>query len=297
MAVTVFALAASGARTAPSVGDELLRRSEAEAGGRNVVNVTIVDFRGFDTLGEITVLGVAAIGVLNLVGVARREQRRKRLRDGVDLGGADRCRRPPVRRRADRRDGTRGAGMSAEDRAGAGPPRESVRRSVILTTTANGLVPMLLLVSVYLTFRGHNAPGGGFAGGLVWRPRSRSATWPTDPGRSTVRARPGVRSSVWACWWRCSWPWRRCSSGASCCESAIWKVDVPVIGPVKVVSSAGFDIGVHLLVLGAVLAVVTAFVHADETSVVPDTAPDHPTWATLLLRSRRSTGERHPGRR
>ena len=89
VAVTVFALAASGARTAPSVGDELLRRSEAEAGGRNVVNVTIVDFRGFDTLGEITVLGVAAIGVLNLVGAARREQRRKRLRDGVDLGGAD----------------------------------------------------------------------------------------------------------------------------------------------------------------------------------------------------------------
>ena len=54
-----------------------------------MVNVTIVDFRGFDTLGEITVLGVAAIGVLNLVGAARREQRRKRLRDGVDLGGAD----------------------------------------------------------------------------------------------------------------------------------------------------------------------------------------------------------------
>ena len=85
VAVTVFALAASAARTAPSVGDELIRRSEAEAGGRNVVNVTIVDFRGFDTLGEITVLAVAAVGVVNLVGVARREQRRKRLRDGIDL--------------------------------------------------------------------------------------------------------------------------------------------------------------------------------------------------------------------
>ena len=85
VAVTVFALAASAARTAPSVGDELVRRSEAEAGGRNVVNVTIVDFRGFDTLGEITVLAVAAVGVVNLVGVARRQQRRKRLPDGVDL--------------------------------------------------------------------------------------------------------------------------------------------------------------------------------------------------------------------
>ena len=85
LAVTLFALAASASRSAPSIGDELMRRSEAEAGGRNVVNVTIVDFRGFDTLGEITVLAVAAVGVVNLVGAARREQRRKRLRDGLDL--------------------------------------------------------------------------------------------------------------------------------------------------------------------------------------------------------------------
>ena len=83
--VTIFALATSAARTAPSIGEEMIRRSEVEAGGRNVVNVIIVDFRGFDTLGEITVLAVAAIGVINLVGVARREQRRKHLRDGADL--------------------------------------------------------------------------------------------------------------------------------------------------------------------------------------------------------------------
>jgi multicomponent Na+:H+ antiporter subunit A len=79
-AVAGFALAASGARgDAPSIGVDMVARSEAEAGGRNVVNVILVDFRGLDTLGEITVLGVAAIGVVNLIGAARRQQQRRRL--------------------------------------------------------------------------------------------------------------------------------------------------------------------------------------------------------------------------
>jgi multicomponent Na+:H+ antiporter subunit A len=46
-----------------------------EAGGKNVVNVILVDFRGVDTMGEITVLAVAALGVANLVRMARRRQR------------------------------------------------------------------------------------------------------------------------------------------------------------------------------------------------------------------------------
>ncbi len=96
VAVAVFALSASGARTQPSVGEDYVALSEPEAGGRNVVNVILVDFRGFDTLGEITVLAVAGAGVVNLVRAARRHQRRKHLGDDVDLdadgddfGGAD----------------------------------------------------------------------------------------------------------------------------------------------------------------------------------------------------------------
>jgi multicomponent Na+:H+ antiporter subunit A len=83
--VTSFALAASDARTEPSVGDDYLALTEPEGGGRNAVNVILIDFRGFDTQGEITVLAVAAVGVVNLVRVARQEQRRKRLADGTDL--------------------------------------------------------------------------------------------------------------------------------------------------------------------------------------------------------------------
>ncbi len=78
-----FALSAAGARTTETVGEEYIVLSEPEAGGRNVVNVILVDFRGFDTLGEITVLAVAGAGVINLVRAARREQRRKHIEEGT----------------------------------------------------------------------------------------------------------------------------------------------------------------------------------------------------------------------
>ncbi|MFV0318286.1 MAG: hydrogen gas-evolving membrane-bound hydrogenase subunit E [Microthrixaceae bacterium] len=92
ISVAAFALGAAGSRTAPSVGDDYIALSEPEAGGRNVVNVILVDFRGFDTLGEIVVLAVAGAGVVNLVRAARRQQRRKQLDDGVDI--EDRSGRP-----------------------------------------------------------------------------------------------------------------------------------------------------------------------------------------------------------
>jgi multicomponent Na+:H+ antiporter subunit A len=57
------------------VSEEYFARSVDEAGGRNVVNVILVDFRGFDTMGEITVLAVAALGVANLVRVAERHRK------------------------------------------------------------------------------------------------------------------------------------------------------------------------------------------------------------------------------
>ena len=73
----LFAMRVVGARTGESVSGEYFARSVEEAGGRNVVNVILVDFRGFDTLGEITVLAVAALGVVNLVRAAERMRRTK----------------------------------------------------------------------------------------------------------------------------------------------------------------------------------------------------------------------------
>ncbi|CAN5442588.1 Na+/H+ antiporter subunit A [soil metagenome] len=69
--VAVFALTAAAARRTDGVALEYLARSLPEANGRNVVNVILVDFRGMDTLGEITVLAVAGLGIAALVGAVR----------------------------------------------------------------------------------------------------------------------------------------------------------------------------------------------------------------------------------
>ncbi len=64
--IFAFALVAAGSRTAPPVSDEMVARAYPDGHGKNIVNVILVDFRGFDTLGEITVLGVAAVGAVAL---------------------------------------------------------------------------------------------------------------------------------------------------------------------------------------------------------------------------------------
>jgi multicomponent Na+:H+ antiporter subunit A len=81
--VTVLALAVTSARTGTGAAAEFLARSLPEGGGKNVVNVILTDFRALDTLGEVTVLAVAAIGVLSMVRANRDD-------DGAEVGdGAD----------------------------------------------------------------------------------------------------------------------------------------------------------------------------------------------------------------
>ena len=70
--VAAFVLIAAGSRTAPPVSDEYVERALPEGGGRNVVNVILTDFRGLDTVGEITVLTVATLGISSLVWAGRR---------------------------------------------------------------------------------------------------------------------------------------------------------------------------------------------------------------------------------
>jgi multicomponent Na+:H+ antiporter subunit A len=77
VAVVVFAFGviAAANRTAPPVSAEMVERALPDGGGRNVVNVILVDFRGFDTLGEITVLVAAAVGAVALARAGRRPRR------------------------------------------------------------------------------------------------------------------------------------------------------------------------------------------------------------------------------
>ena len=115
-------------RPQQSISDYFLANAKTGGGGSNVVNVILVDFRGFDTLGEITVLGIAALGIFKLIS-------RMRLF------------------------------MPAGDERGR--PWASDRYPMILAVVSQLLLPLALLVSVYIFLRGHNLPGGGFIAGLI----------------------------------------------------------------------------------------------------------------------------------
>ena len=104
-----------------------MQQSIPLGGGTNVVNVILVDFRGFDTFGEITVLGIAGIGALCLM-------------DGMRTHGT-----------------TMTQGLSY--RFNPSP--------LMLRITASWILPIALVVSLYIFLRGHNLPGGGFIAGLI----------------------------------------------------------------------------------------------------------------------------------
>ncbi len=110
------------------IGDWFLANSVPGGGGRNVVNVILVDFRGFDTLGEITVLALAGLAIHAMLESTRLEGPRQ------DADG-----------RAWNRDA----------------------HPAIMASFARLLLPLALLVSAFILLRGHNLPGGGFIAGLV----------------------------------------------------------------------------------------------------------------------------------
>jgi multicomponent Na+:H+ antiporter subunit A len=67
-----FALWAAAGRVARPIAQDYVDLAQPEGGGGNVVNVILTDFRGFDTIGEITVISLAAVGCIVLLGRAHR---------------------------------------------------------------------------------------------------------------------------------------------------------------------------------------------------------------------------------
>lgn len=128
---------------------------------------------------------------------------------------------------------------------------------MILSEADRWLFPVVLLVSVYVTFRGHNAPGGGFAGGLIAGAGFVLRYLAGAPITSRARVTPiqliglGLAIALLTAL-------APVLVGDALLESAIWYVDVPLIGEVKVVSSSLFDFGVYVLVIGVVLTVLLA---------------------------------------
>ncbi|SDF62825.1 multisubunit sodium/proton antiporter, MrpA subunit (TC 2.A.63.1)/multisubunit sodium/proton antiporter, MrpB subunit (TC 2.A.63.1) [Blastococcus aurantiacus] len=231
---------AMSARTATPVSVAYPDEAYRFGGGQNIVNVTLVDIRAWDTLGELSLVVVAATGVASLVFLRRRTGAVDRL-DPVQLARQERSsRRAP-----------RGQWLSAT--AALAPER----RSVILEVITRILFHTILVFSLFLLFSGHNEPGGGFAGGLVaglalvlrylagGRYELGEAA-PVDPGLLLgagllFAGGTGVVGLM---------------LGAEVLQTAILENTFPVLGDVKLVTSLFFDIGVYLIVVGLVLDIL-----------------------------------------
>jgi multicomponent Na+:H+ antiporter subunit A len=231
---------ALSARTATPVSVDYPEAAYEFGGGQNIVNVTLVDIRAWDTLGEISVLVVAATGVASLVFLRRRSGGVERI-DPVKL----------ARRTSNLRRAPHGQWLAAS--AALAPER----RSVVLEVITRILFHTIVVFSVYLLFSGHNEPGGGFAGGLVaglalvlrylagGRYELGEAA-PVDPGLLLgagllFSGGTGVVGLM---------------LGADVLQTAILESTFPVFGDVKLVTSLFFDIGVYLVVVGLVLDIL-----------------------------------------
>jgi multicomponent Na+:H+ antiporter subunit A len=129
-----------------------------------------------------------------------------------------------------------------------------VRRSTILDTSVDVVFHAALLFSVFLLFAGHNAPGGGFVGGLVCGAALvlRFVRGGAAEVRSLVRIAPAVVLGVGLLLAGAS-GLAGFALGGEIFESGKLDVEVPLLGHVKATSALPFDIGVYLVVVGLAL--------------------------------------------
>lgn len=269
----VIGLVALGARIRPTIAEGLPALA-IEAHGRNIVNVMLVDIRAWDTLGEISVLMAVATGVASLIFVSGRTGGAPRLDDLDDAFTVDRTQRlqpvpepassirAPRTSLADTEGETDAAAEAASTRQTwllAGRTLSPRNRSILIEVLVRLLFHPAIVVSVFLLFVGHNAPGGGFAGGLLaglalvarylagGRYELGEAA-PVDAGRllgTGLLLAAGTAAGSLA-------------FGGAPLESAWFEAEVPVLGTLSIGTSTLFDIGVYLVVVGLVLDILRA---------------------------------------
>lgn len=179
-----------------------------------------MDFRGLDTLGEILVLGIAGLGIFNLLARVR-------------------------------------LAMPSSNENGL--PWTQDRHPPILAVISQSLLPLALLVSFYIFLRGHNMPGGGFIAGLItsvaliqqyiahgvdWvKPRLKIEYQTLIALGVLIATLTGIGS------WFFDRPFM-----------TTWfdYFDIPYIGEIELASALIFDLGVYLTVIGSSLLILAS---------------------------------------
>jgi len=227
-------------RPAPqSISPFFLERALPEGGGENVVNVMLVDFRAFDTLGEITVLGVVALTVYALL------RRFRPARESTSIPGQQ------------QRELTAADLVHPQSK-----PDTPEGYMLVPAVLVRWLLPIALMIAAYLFLRGHDEPGGGFVAGLVVSIAVIAQY--LVAGAQWVEARLEVNPLRWIAIGLLA----AVGTGAGAMVAGYpfmtthtAHFSVPVIGVVHVPSAIAFDVGIFAVVVGSTLLTLIALAH------------------------------------
>ncbi|BDB20458.1 monovalent cation/H+ antiporter subunit A [Pseudomonas sp. CYM-20-01] len=228
-------------QTPNDISSFYLSRALPEGGGSNVVNVMLVDFRGFDTLGEITVLGAVALTVYALL------RRFRPSKESMEL--------PPQQRQ-----------LAPDVATDLVNPRQASDTALgfmmVPAVLVRLLLPIALVVSFYLFMRGHNQPGGGFVAGLVM-----SVAFILQymvAGTQWVEAQMSLRPMRWMGFGLLSATLTGLGAlfaGYPFLTTHTWHFSLPLLGDIHIASALFFDVGVYAMVVGSTLLMLTALGH------------------------------------
>nr|WP_237688271.1 Na+/H+ antiporter subunit A [Arthrobacter jiangjiafuii] len=258
-AMVVIAMTAMASRVAEPISLAFPNLAYEVGGGANIVNVTLVDIRAWDTFGEISVLAMAATGVASLIFVRGRGDKRRRA-ENVATGSVDRGREyfaASGRQEATLAMARKFSSVSRDAWLVAGRTLAPERRSIIFEVVTRLLFHSVIMFSIYLLLAGHNLPGGGFAGGLMaglaltirYLAGGRFELAEASPVSAGLLLGGGLGLAGLSA----AAP---LAFGGQILQSAIIKFTWPVFGEIKFVTSTIFDIGVYLVVVGLVLDVL-----------------------------------------
>lgn len=212
LGVTLLTLMVLSRDFAP-ISDYFLANSVPGGGGTNVVNVILVDFRGFDTLGEIVVLALAGLGVFAML---------------------------------------QGMTLPAPNQDADGRIWNSDAHPAIMQTLTRLLLPLMLLVAVYIFLRGHNLPGGGFIAGLIASVALIVQYLANGIGWTQKRLKIDMHWAIgFGLLIAVSTGLVAMGLGYPFLTSDFSHVHWPVVGKFEIASAIAFDLGVFLVVVGA----------------------------------------------
>ncbi|MFD1345577.1 Na+/H+ antiporter subunit A [Nesterenkonia halotolerans] len=259
LVMMVVAAMSMDARIAEPISMEFPWMAYEVGQGANIVNVTLVDLRVWDTFGEITVLAAAATGVASLIFVKRRDVQRRELHEvpsgTVGRVFSDKALSP--RQFKEIKVARSFATVAREAWLVAGRTVAPEHRSIVFEVVTRLMFHGIIMISLYLLLAGHNLPGGGFAGGLL--AGLAFVLRYLAGGRYELEAAIPFSAGAlmgWGLAVACFTGLVPLLAGGQAFQSFDVELTLPLFGYHHFVSAVLFDVGVYLVVIGLIVDIL-----------------------------------------